>query len=230
MGVLRSAIMATKKDALLEIGRQFYERQWMWGMSGNLSIRLSSDPVRFAITPSGINKGHMSVKDLITIEDTPHPPLSPGRGQGGAKRTPRVRGLQPSSETVVHQAVYRALPKAGAVFHVHPIYSTLISRLYGHPKKVRLLKLKGVMMMKGMIGLKETNAELAILPNWPDPSKIARDVAAYIRSSPRALPAVLVYDHGLTGWGATPDQARNYLEIIEYTCRYLFLQHIVGSV
>jgi methylthioribulose-1-phosphate dehydratase len=210
--------MRTKKAALLEIGRQFYERQWMWGMSGNLSVRLSSDPLRFAITPSGINKGHMSGKDLITA-------AGPRRGaSGGLKISPRH--AVPSSETVVHEAVYRALPKAGAVFHVHPMYSTLISRLYGDPKKVRLLKLKGVMMMKGMIGLKETDAELAILPNWPDPAKIARDVAAYIRSSAKALPAILVYDHGLTGWGANPDQARNYLEIIEYTCRYLYLRRL----
>ena len=212
--------MATEKDALLEIGRQFYERQWMWGMSGNLSIRLSSNPLSFAITPSGINKGHMSAKDLITIKDS-------GRADATLSVEGSSKNIVPSSETVVHQAVYRALPGAGAVFHVHPIYSTLISKLYGDPSKVRMLKVEGVMMMKGMIGSKEANAEVAILPNWPDPEHIARDLTTYIQSSAKVLPSVLVYDHGLTGWGATPDQARNHLEIIEYTCQYLFLNRLL---
>ena len=126
------------------------------------------------------------------------------------------------------QAVYRELPAAGAVFHVHPVYSTLISQWYGDPAKVRFMKVEGVMMMKGMMGAKEVNAEVAILPNWPDPSRIAQDLITYLQTSARVLPAVLVYDHGLTGWGATPDQARNHLEIIEYTCRYLYLKRLAG--
>ena len=206
-------------ESLIDCGRQFYERQWMWGMSGNLSVRLSSDPLSFAITPSGINKGHLAEKDLITIKDSGHAGRQPP-AKGGSKNA------APSSETVVHQAVYRALPGAGAVFHVHPIYSTLISKLYGDPEQVRMLKVEGVMMMKGMIGVKEENAEVAILPSWPDPARIARDLTTYIQSSARVLPAVLVYNHGLTGWGATPDQARNHLEIIEYTCQYLYLNRL----
>jgi len=212
--------MTTKTDALLEIGREFYERKWMWGMSGNLSIRLSSNPLRFAITPSGINKGHLSEKDLITIKDS-------GRAAVSPQNMTRSKDAIPSSETVVHQAVYRTLPGAGAVFHVHPIYSTLISKLYGDPNKVRMLKVEGVMMMKGMIGLEEDMAEVAILPSWPDPAHIARDLVAYIQSSAKVLPAVLVHNHGLTGWGATPEQARNHLEIIEYTCQYLFFNRLI---
>src|ERR1035441_6414657 len=110
--------------SLIDCGRQFYERQWIWGMSGNLSVRLSSQPLSFAITPSGINKGHLSEKDLITIKDT-------GAASPGAALQMSPKDAVPSSETVIHQAVYRALPGAGAVFHVHPIYSTLISRLHG---------------------------------------------------------------------------------------------------
>jgi methylthioribulose-1-phosphate dehydratase len=207
-------------SVLVDCGRLFYERQWIWGMSGNLSVRLSSDPLSFAITPSGINKGHLSEKDLITIKDTGRPDASL-QAKGGFKNA------SPSSETLIHQAVYRALPGAGAVFHVHPIYATLISKLYGDPNNVRMLKVEGVMMMKGMIGLKEENAEVAILPNWSDPARLARDLTTYIQSSAKVLPAVLVYDHGLTGWGATPDQARNHLEIIEYTCQYLFLNRLI---
>ena len=190
----------------------------MYGMSGNLSVRLSSDPISFTITPSGINKGHLSEKDLITIKDGRLHAAFPARELKG------IKTAIPSSETLVHQAIYRALPGAGAVFHVHPIYSTLISKLFGDPNKVRMLKVEGVMMMKGMIGLKEENSRGRDYPELAGPGAHRTGRHDHIQSSERALPAVLVYDHGLTGWGATPEQARNHLEIIEYTCQYLFSQ------
>jgi len=110
-------------QTLIDIGRQFYERRWMWGTAGNLSLRITSgvrsktmharqthqigpDPSRdalsIAITPSGLNKGHLSVGDLLVIRD-------------GESRPKYPRGLVPSSETVIHQAIYRAVPGAGAV-------------------------------------------------------------------------------------------------------------------
>src|SRR5690348_4864991 len=112
-------------DSIVDCGRQFYDRRWMWGTAGNLSVRLKSQPLEIAITPSGLNKGHLTTNDLLTIRD------------GVAPK--HRRGLVPSAETVIHQAVYRAVPEAKAAFHVHPMYSTLISAEYGHPKKIRFL-------------------------------------------------------------------------------------------
>ncbi len=109
----------------------------MWGTSGNLSLRLKSHPLEFAITPSGLNKGHLTTSDLLTIKE----------GSGAFKHPKK---LIPSAEMAIHQAVYRAAPGAGAVFHVHPIYSTLISSFYGHPREKRLLKVDWIEMMKGV--------------------------------------------------------------------------------
>ncbi len=200
--------------SVIDIGRQFYERRWMWGTAGNLSVRLKSDPLEIAITPSGVNKGHLSTEDLIILKDTP----SISKGEGPNKI--------PSAETVIHQAVYRAAPGAGAVFHVHPVYSTLISSFYGHPREKRMLKVEWFEMMKGVGVGEEESAEVAILPNWQDVSLIARDITSYLKSSAKALPVVLIYNHGLTGWGTTPDQARNHLEIMEYVCQYLYLKRL----
>ncbi len=206
--------MNSPTKTLVDCGRQFYERRWMWGTAGNLSVRLKSVPLEIAITPSGVNKGHLSEEDLILLKDSPRPL----KGKAPLKI--------PSAETVIHQAVYRAAPGAGAVFHVHPVYSTLISSFYGHPREKRLLKVEWFEMMKGVgVGEGET-ADVVILPNWQDVSLIARDVTDYLKTSPKALPVVLIYNHGLTGWGTTPDQARNHLEIMEYVCQYLFLKRL----
>lgn len=203
-------------QSLLDCGKQFYERRWMWGTAGNLSVRLKSNPLEIAISPSGLNKGQLTLGDLLTIKEKNPAPKHP-------------KGLVPSAETVIHQAVFRAVPGAGAVFHVHPVFSTLISKFYGHPREPRALPIEWFEMMKG-IGVNEgENAEVMILPNWQDVSLVARDLTHYLKTSSKALPVVLIYNHGLTGWGTTPDQARNHLEIMEYMCQYLYLKRLAEN-
>ena len=84
-------------------------------------------------------------------------------------------------------------------------------------------------MMKGVGVGEEESAEVMILPNWQDVSRIAQDVTDYLKTSTKAIPVVLIYNHGLTGWGTTPDQARNHLEIMEYVCQYLYLKRLAGN-
>src|SRR6185436_16824451 len=110
--------MTTKSNplqTLVDCGHQFYERRWMWGTAGNLSVRLKSNPLEIAITPSGLNKGHLTDGDLLTVKE----------GSGEPKHP---KHLIPSAETIIHQSIYKAVPGAGAVFHVHAMYATLISR------------------------------------------------------------------------------------------------------
>jgi methylthioribose-1-phosphate isomerase len=206
-------------DVVVDCGRQFYDRRWMWGTAGNLSVRLKSNPLEIAITPSGLNKGHLTSTDLLRIRDG-----------SAAKKHPR--GLVPSAETVIHQAIYRAIPEAKAAFHVHPLYSTLISSAYGHPKEIRFLRVEWFEMMKGVGVGEEESAEVPILPNWQDVSLIARDLTQLVegkrKKGEKVLPVVLIYNHGLTGWGKSADQARNHLEIMEYVCQYLYLKRLAG--
>jgi methylthioribose-1-phosphate isomerase len=206
--------MAKQLSDLVACGREFYERRWMWGTSGNLSVKLRSDPLEIAITPSGVNKGHLSEEDLLILKDNATPKKHP-------------RGRVPSSEMIIHQTIYRALPGCGAVFHVHPIYATLISSFHGHPKERRTLRVDWMETIYGLGGGVGESAEVMILPSWPDVSLIARDVKDYLEKSPKALPVVLLYNHGLTAWGRTCAEARNNLEIMEYVCQYLYLKRLV---
>jgi methylthioribose-1-phosphate isomerase len=202
-------------QTLLDCGRQFYERQWMWGSAGNLSLRLKDDPLTIAITPSGLNKGHLKEDDILTIKEGASGPVHP-------------RGLMASTDILIHQAIYRSIPGAGAVFHVHPMYSTLISMMHGNPKQPAALKVGWFEMMRGVGVGDEEESEIAILPNWKDISKIGADVSDYIRTNKNAVPAVLLYNHGLVAWGITADKARNHLEIIEYVCQYLYLKRLAN--
>ena len=64
----------------------------MWGTAGNLSIRLRSDPLEIAITPSGVNKGRLSINDLITVKDSPHPALPASRQAPAIRQTAGGQG------------------------------------------------------------------------------------------------------------------------------------------
>lgn len=204
--------VAEASEQIIECGKLFYERHWMWGSSGNLSVKTGQDPLEFVITPSGVNKGHLTASDLITL---------------GEKVSPKTLrpGQTPSSETLIHETLYRALPGCGAVFHVHSMYATLMSVQYGHATEPRTLHVPWFEMMKGVGVGEEEAADITILPNWSESAKIAKDLTDYVgRGKGKVIPAVLVYNHGLTAWGTSAEQTRNHLEIIEWVCEYLFLK------
>jgi L-fuculose-phosphate aldolase len=82
------------------------------GTSGNLSVR-SADGM--LITPSGIAYDTLRPEDIVPVVFT-----GPGTAQW-------QHALEPSSEWLMHQAVYQARPEAGAVVHGHPTYATVLA-------------------------------------------------------------------------------------------------------
>jgi len=196
---------------LIEFGRQFYHRGWMEGTGGNLSIRLKGDPLRIQVSPTSVNKGYLQVEDLLEVEDAQ--PL---------KVKPNGRNHRPSAETAIHLAIYRAVPEAGAVFHVHPVYATVLSGHFGHPTETRTLPVEWIEILKG-IGFPEgSQAEFPIMANWQAVERVGEDVAAYLQKTAKPVPGFLIYNHGLTVWGKDVEEARNHLEVMEFVCKVLF--------
>lgn len=78
------------------------------GTAGNLSVRAAGGML---ITPSGIAYEALQPEDIVFVDDA-------GRWQ---------HELDPSSEWLMHRAVYRARPEAGAVVHGHPTYATVLA-------------------------------------------------------------------------------------------------------
>ncbi len=82
---------------LAEIGRQFYGRGWVMGTSGNFSAVVSRDPLRLAITSSGVDKGSLSPGDIVEIDQHGGgrrrlgPPLGRGEPSPGDRPGPRRR-------------------------------------------------------------------------------------------------------------------------------------------
>jgi L-fuculose-phosphate aldolase len=86
------------------------------GTSGNLSVRIPLGAQGgMLITPSGIAYDTLQPADLVPVQFT---------GPGTATWQ---HALDPSSEWLMHQAVYQARPEAGAVVHGHPTYATVLA-------------------------------------------------------------------------------------------------------
>ncbi|MBL8350280.1 MAG: class II aldolase/adducin family protein [Burkholderiaceae bacterium] len=86
------------------------------GTSGNLSVRVDlGGDGGMLITPSGIAYDQLQPEDIVPVVFT------------GAGTATWEHALEPSSEWLMHQAVYQARPEAGAVVHGHPTYATVLA-------------------------------------------------------------------------------------------------------
>ena len=207
-------------DELIAAARSFYERGWMLGTSGNLSVRLDSggvaegEPV-VAITGSGASKGALGYADISVIPEERRA-LLPALG------APR---RSPSAEAAIHRTIYERLPEAGAVFHVHTVASTALSRAAAGGGEPRPVVAEGLEMLKGLgVSWRDDvlRAEIPVLASRSDMEALAEDVGVLLDASDAPLPALLVAGHGLTVWGESIEQTRNRLEAAEFICDILW--------
>src|ERR1700731_2310676 len=86
---------------LAEIARGFYARGWALGTSGNFSAVVSREPMRLAITATGLDKGTLMPEHFLEVDDSAK--VLTGEGK-------------PSAEALLHIAIVRGLA-AGGVLH-----------------------------------------------------------------------------------------------------------------
>ncbi len=184
--------------ALSQIGKSFYERGWVFGTSGNLSAVVSREPLRLAITPTGLDKGALDPRQFLEIDES----AKVLRGSG-----------QPSAETGLHLAIVQACG-AGAVLHTHSLWSTLLSDVFSADGAVTL---EGFEMLKGLSGVRthEHRETLPIFENSQDISALAEKVRALLQSNP-AVHGFLLRRHGLYTWGRDLAEAKRHVEVLEF--------------
>lgn len=199
------------ESLLLEHAARFYRNGWVVGTSGNLSVRLPGERIR--ITASGCHKGCLVKEDLLTVDE---------EGRILTETTAR-----PSAELSLHLAVYRCIPDAGAVYHVHTIESNLVS-MWAANGKIFLPPLE---MLKGLgVPGRAMKTSLPVFDNNPDVSYIARQVEVSLRLKEKFLmPGFLIHLHGLTVWGKTPEEALKHVELFDYLFRFQVMARSLGG-
>src|SRR6476469_4561938 len=196
---------------LIAAAHLFYERGWMAGTAGSLSTKLPD--CSFWITVRGCTKQALTPGDFIRIA---------ADGTVFQRYDPDD---YPSSETVIHEAVYTTFPKAQACYHIHSIESNLVARL----TKEEALRLPPLEMLKGLgVSSEHPQVEIPIFPNHARISGIAADISARFEVDPPVIPAFLIRDHGVVAWAPLVEDTQSYIEILEYIFRYMVLARNIG--
>jgi len=183
---------------LADLGRRAHARGWALGTSGNFSAVLAEEPLRLAITRSGVDKGQLCAEHILEID---------GRGAvtGGAGR--------PSAEAAIHLAVVAARG-ARAVAHTHSLWSTLLSDAHAPSGG---LAIEGYEMLKGLSGVEthEHREWLPIVENAQDWGREAEALRQVLAAHPGAH-GFLIRRHGLYTWGRDLAEAARHLEVLEF--------------
>jgi methylthioribulose-1-phosphate dehydratase len=188
---------------LAVLARNFYTRGWVLGTSGNFSAVLSREPMRLAITSTGLDKGSLTSAHFLEMDDT----ANVLRGEG-----------KPSAEALLHITIVRGL-KAGAVLHTHSVWSTVLSETFASQGG---LALEGYEMLKGLEGVRthQHREWVPILENSQDMVELSQRVTQVLRENP-GLHGFLLRGHGLYTWGSSLQEAKRHVEILEFLMEVL---------
>jgi len=191
--------LAEAAEELVRLGTDFHRRGWMLGTSGNLSVVLSRDPLRVAITGSSIDKGRMNPGQILEVD-------AEGKLLGGTEG-------RPSAETLLHLEVIRSAG-AEAVMHTHSVWTTVLSD-YHHSRDG--FAIEGYEMLKGLEGVQthEHREWIPVVENNQDMSALAVEARAVLLKRPE-IHGLLVRRHGMYTWGKDLRTAARHVEILEF--------------
>ncbi|MGB6590346.1 MAG: methylthioribulose 1-phosphate dehydratase [Candidatus Nitrosopolaris sp.] len=204
---MRDSVNFTKlATKLAETGKNFYSRGWVLGTSGNLGAVTSWQPLRLAISPTGLDKGSLTAAHFLEID--------------GACNVIRGDG-RPSTETMLHLAIIGCM-NAGAVLHTHSVRSTVLSNMLAPRGGVAI---EGYEMLKGLMGVRthEHREWLPILNNSQDTSELSQNVSSLCKHS--GIHGLLLRGHGLYSWGTSLQEAKRHIEILEFLMEVLVRSH-----
>jgi methylthioribulose-1-phosphate dehydratase len=108
---------------------------------------------------------------------------------------------------------------AGAVLHTHSVWSTVLSGTFASQGG---LGLEGYEMLKGLEGVRTHRHRewLPILENSQDILELSQEVSRTLRENP-GIHGFLLRGHGLYTWGASLQEAKRHVEILEFLMEVL---------
>ena len=183
------------RDRIVATARSLFERGLTHGSTGNISACLPDG--RWLVTPTGSSFGTLDAARLSLLD-----------ADGS-----RVSGDPPSKEAVLHQAMYRARPRARAVVHLHATHSVAVSVLADVDPSDVLPPLTADYVMR--VG------SLPLVPYFPPGDA---GLAHAVGCTAGRHHAVLLANHGPVVAGRTLEAATDAVEELEATARlYLTL-------
>jgi L-fuculose-phosphate aldolase len=169
------------------------------GTSGNVSVRVSGSS-QVVVSPTSVRYETMLVSDVCTVD------LDSGDQVDGDRN--------PTTELLMHLAVYRARPDAGAVIHAHTLHTTALSLL---GKGIPPIMDEQVQLLGG---------EVALCPHMlPGSEALAGTVVEHLGDRR----AVILAHHGMLACGRDVQQALDVCQATDRLARIYLLALQAGD-
>lgn len=174
-------------------------KNYLAAADGNVSVRMSDNTI--LITPAGVNKADLNPESLASIS-----------------LEGEILSGKPSSERLMHLAIYRNCPNAKAIVHAHP--PTAIAWSIAHPE----MKLLPAECMSELI--------LAVgdIPIVPYARPGTHDMGSVLEPYLPKYRVMILARHGALAWGESLEEAYNGMERLEHSALVLKLAHDLGGL
>ncbi len=187
----------TAREQVAEAARRMAAAGLVSGTSGNVSARLPGGLM--AVTPMGGRCDQVSAEEIVVVD----------------RELATVEGdLVPSSESLLHAAVYEARPDVGGIVHTHAVYSSAVA-VAG--LEIPPIVDEMVVALGGAVRVSEYAP--------PASDEVARSVCAALGTRDAAL----IRNHGAIAVGASPDSALETAILVERAARVFVLSSILGG-
>ena len=166
---------------------------------GNISYRISDSEI--LITPSGVSKAFMNPEDMAVIN-----------------LEGEVLKGKPSSERLMHLAVYRASKEAKSVVHAHPPHAISWSVANPEMKELPAECLSEVILACGRI------------PVVPFATPSTNEMGDHLLEFLPQHRVMILARHGGLSWGESLDEAWKGMERLEHSAQILWLSETLGGL
>ena len=182
---------------IAEVARKMAAAGLVSGTSGNVSARLPGGLM--AVTPMGGSCEQASAEEMVVVDSD----LATVEGD-----------LVPSSESLLHAAVYAARPDVGGIVHTHAVYSSAAA-VAG--REIPPIVDEMVVVLGGAVRVSE----------YAPPASV--EVAEKVCSALGERAAALIRNHGAVAVGANPVSALETAMLVERAARIFVLSSVLGG-
>jgi L-fuculose-phosphate aldolase len=190
-----------ERQELWQVAQEMWRTGLVSGASGNASMRLPTKEGRelIAITPSRLPYHHMKPQDIVVIDFEGEP----------------IEGESiPSSETLMHIAIYRKRPDVNGVVHTHSIFAS-VAAVAG--LEIPPLIDEMVMVIGGAVRVSEYA--------FPGTEELAERACAALGERQAAL----LRNHGLVAVGRSPHEALEVCQLVERVAQIFTYASLAGK-
>lgn len=174
-----------------------HQRGYIASRDGNVSCRIGDS--RILVTPSGSRKGFLEGSDMVLCDLEG----APVRGENG----------RPSTEVMMHVAVYRERDDVNAVVHAHPPYA-IAHTVAGCTLSLALMP--------------EVFCELGEIVTIPYTTPGTEEVPERLRGPIQNHCALVMERHGSITVGRSLSQAYDRLETLEHTAKISLFANVLA--